>query len=165
MEELAEHIAALQSLAQTQASQSGASAEKAQAFQALVDAAFEAAAATENLASPADYGITQAKLTALRKKMESFQSAQAKRATSSSATKELAKLFTEVDVLLNDRLDGLAVQFKDTQADFYNAYTTARSVVTASGGRSTRSTVVTVAPLVEGGLNFDPTAAIGMAAE
>lgn len=190
VEELAEHIATLQSLAQTQASQSGAAAEKAQTFQVLVDAAFETAAATracavassnrelakrvdysrsdvgkgrdtevvarcqdilsaatENVASLADYGITQANLPELKKKIENFQSVQAKprqsRATSSSATKEIAKLFTQVDELLNERLDGLAVQFKDTQAAFYNAYTTARFIVTASGGRSAKSTAVT----------------------
>lgn len=190
VEELEEHIASIQALAQTQTSQSGAAAEKAQAFQVLVDAAFETAAATracaaassnrdlarrvdysrsnvgkgrdtevvarcqdilaaatENLASLADYGITQAKLTALKKKIEGFQALQPKprqgRAHSSSATKEIAKLFKQVDELLNDRLDGLAFQFKDTQAAFYNAYTTARSIVTASGGRSAKSTTVT----------------------
>lgn len=190
VEELEEHIATLQSLAQAQSSQNGAAAEKAQAFQVLVDAAFETAAATracavassnrelarrvdfsrsdvgkgrdtevvarcqdilaaatENLASLADYGITQAKLTNLKKKIEAFQAVQPKprkgRAASSSATKELAKLFKEVDELLNERLDGLAVQFKDSQAAFYNEYTTARSVVSAPGGRGGKATDVT----------------------
>lgn len=189
-DELEEHIASIQTLVQTQTSQNGAAAEKAQAFQVLVDAAFETAAATracavassnrelarrvdfsrsdvgkgrdtevvarcqdilaaatENLASLADYGITQAKLTALKKKVEGFQAVQAKprqgRATSSSATKELAKLFREVDELLSERLDALAVQFKDSQAAFYNEYTTVRSIVRTPGGRSSKAAVVT----------------------
>lgn len=189
-EELDEHIASIESLAQTQASQSGAAAEKAQSFQVLVDAAYEVAAATracavassnkelarrvdfsrsdvgkgrntqvvsrcqdilaaatENLAALADYGVTQAKLTALKKKIEGFQAVQVKprqgRATSSSATKELAKLFKEVDELLNERLDALVVQFKDSQPAFFNAYGTARSVVSNPGGRASRDEVVT----------------------
>ncbi len=105
------------------------------------------AAATENVGSLADYGVTQAKLTALKKKIEGFQAVQAKprqgRATSSSATKELAKLFREVDELLNERLDALAVQFKDSQPAFFNAYTTARSVVSAPGGRASKTAAVT----------------------
>ncbi len=192
-EELDDHISTLQSLAQTQTSRNGAAAEKAQAFQVLVDAAFETAAATracavassnrelarrvdfsrsdvgkgrdteviarcqdilaaatEHLDSLGDYGITQAKLTSLKKKIDAFQAVQPKprhgRAMSSSATKELAKLFREVDELLNDRLDGMAFQFKDTQAAFYNEYTAARSVVNAPGGRNTKVAAVTVAP-------------------
>ncbi len=130
-EYLEEHIATLQSIAQTQTSQSGAAAEKA--FQVLVDAAFEVADATENVGSLADYGVPRARLTALKKKIENFQAVQAKprqgRATSSSATKKLAKLFREVDELLSERLDALAVQFQVSQAAFFNAYNTARSVV------------------------------------
>jgi hypothetical protein len=54
------------------------------------------AAATENVGSLGDYGVNAAKLTALKKKLENFQAVLAKprqgRATTSSATKELAKL-------------------------------------------------------------------------
>ena len=105
------------------------------------------AAATDSLGSLADYGVTQAKLTALKKKIDGFQAVQAKprqgRATSSSATKELAKLFKQVDELLNERLDALVVQFKESQPAFFNAYTTAREVVNAPGGRASRDAVVT----------------------
>ena len=104
------------------------------------------AAATENVGSLADYGVPQAKLTTLKKKIEGFQAVQAKprqgRATSSSATKELAKLFREVDELLSERLDALAVQFQVSQAAFFNAYTTARSVVSTPGGRSSKAAAV-----------------------
>ena len=184
-EELGEHISSIQSFAQTQTSQSGASAEKTQAFQVLVDAAYEVAAATracavassnkelakrvdfsrsdvgkgrdtevvarcqdiwtaatQNVGSLGDYGVNQAKLNALKKKIENFQAVQAKprqgKATSSSATKELAKLFRDVDELLNDRLDALAVQFKDSQPAFFNAYNTARAIVDSPGGRTSK---------------------------
>jgi len=189
-EELDEHIVSIQSLAQTQTSQSGASAEKAQSFQVLVDAAYEVAAATracavassnrelarrvdysrsdvgkgrdtevvarcqdilsaatENVESLGDYGVTQTKLNTFKKKIEGFQAVQAKprqgRAQSSSATKQLAELFREVDELLNDRLDGLVVQFKGSQPAFFNAYTTARSIVNNPGGRASKVAVVT----------------------
>ena len=181
--ELDEHIVSIQGLAQTQTSQSGASAEKAQTFQVLVDAAYEVAAATracavasnnkelarrvdfsrsdvgngrdtevvarcqdiwsaaaENVGSLGDYGVNQAKLNALKKKIENFQAVQAKprqgQATSSSATKGLAKLFKEVDELLNDRLDALAVQFKESHPAFFNAYNTARVIVDSPGSRA-----------------------------
>ena len=108
------------------------------------------AAATENVGSLGDYGVTQAKLTSLKKKIEGFQAVQAKprqgRAHSSSATKELAKLFREVDELLNERLDALVVQFKDSQPAFFNAYTTARSVVSNPSGRASKDVVVTPIP-------------------
>lgn len=180
-EELDEIIVAIQGNAQTQTSQNGAAAEKAQAFQVLVDAAYEVAAATracavasnnkelakrvdfsrsdvgkgrdtsvvarcqdiwtaatENVGSLGNYGVTSAKLNALKKKIEDFQSVQAKprqgKATSSSATKELSKLFRRADELLNDQLDGLAVQFKGTQPAFYNAYKTARVIVDTPAG-------------------------------
>ena len=184
-EELAERIAIIQGLAQTQTSQNAAAAEKAQTFQVLVDAAYEVAAATracavassnkelarrvefsrsdvgkgrdtegvarcqdiwsaatENVGSFGDCGVNQAKLNALKKKVENFQAVQAKprqgRATSSSATKELAKFFKEVDELLNDRLDALAVQFTESKPALWNAHNTARVIVDSPGGRASK---------------------------
>jgi|SRR5882672_7143311 len=183
--ELEESIASIQGFVQTQISQNGAAAEKAQSFQVLVDAAYEVAAATracavassnkelarrvdfsrsdvgkgrdtevlarcqdiwsaatQNVGSLGDYGVNQAKLNAFKKKVENFQAVQAKprqgRAMSSSATKQLAKFFRQVDELLNDRLDALAVQFKDSQPAFFNAYKTARVIVDSSGGRASK---------------------------
>jgi hypothetical protein len=43
-----------------------------------------------------------------------------------------------VDELLNDRLDALAVQFKESQPAFFNAYTAARAVVSHPGGRASK---------------------------
>ena len=53
------------------------------------------------------------------------------------------RLFKQVDELLNERLDALVVQFKDSQPAFFNAYTTAREVVNAPGGRASKDAVVT----------------------
>jgi len=97
-------------------------------------------AATAHIDSLADYGVNQAKLNALKKKIETFDGLQARPrqviATSSAATKTLPKLFGKVDVVLGKRLDGLIVQFKDSAPDFYNAYRSARSIVDNPGGRN-----------------------------
>jgi hypothetical protein len=89
-----------------------------------------------------DYGITPAKLTALKKKTDAFQSVQVKprqgRATSSAATKALPELFALADAVLNDRLDGLMIQFKDSQPTLFHEYTSARIIVDLPGGRASK---------------------------
>jgi hypothetical protein len=45
-------------------------------------------------------------------------------------------LFKQVDELLTERLDALAVQFKDSQPAFFNAYNSARRIVESAGSRS-----------------------------
>jgi hypothetical protein len=105
--------------------------------QSIHDAA--AAAGT----SLTDYGITPAKLTAFQNKIDAFASAKAKprqdTTTSSAATKSLRELFAQADTLLNDRLDGLAFQFKDSQPSFYNEYTSARIIVDRPGGHGSKA--------------------------
>ena len=95
-------------------------------------------AATANLASLADYGVTAAKLSALKKKTDTFEGLQPKPrqriAKRKSATQTLPQRFTTADVILGDRLDKLALQFKDTASDFYNEYHAARSIVDNPGG-------------------------------
>jgi len=97
------------------------------------------AAATAQLADLADYGITAAKLTALKKKIDAFETSLAKPrqqvATSSAATVELAEKFSEADAVLNKCLDKLVYQFKDSVPDLFNEYQTARSIVDLRGGR------------------------------
>ena len=67
--------------------------------------------ATAVLASLADYGVTQAKLNAFSKKIEAFRKAhpapRQRVNSSSSATKQLAELFAELNVLLRKRADRL----------------------------------------------------------
>jgi hypothetical protein len=107
------------------------------------------AAATENLESLGDYGVTAAKLTALKKRIESFQAASTKprqtTAAVSAATKQLEGLFAKVDTVLKGRLDKLAVQFKESQPAFFNEYQAARRIVSA-GARASKVANVVPAP-------------------
>jgi hypothetical protein len=100
------------------------------------------AEATATVASLADYGITAAKLTALKKKTDAFAGLQPKprqeAATGSAATKALPELFALTDRLISERLDGLAFQFKDSEPAFYNEYLVARVVVDCPGGRASK---------------------------
>ena len=102
------------------------------------------AAATANLAKLADYGVSQTKLTALRKKIDAFEASLARPrqqiAESSAATQTLSQQFTAADTILNKRLDKLVYQFKATAPDFFNAYQTARSIVDLRGSRKPNDT-------------------------
>lgn len=106
--------------------------------------------ATALLPSLADYGVTQAKLNVLGKKIEAFRKARpAPRQrvnASSAATKQLAGLFQELSELLRYRADRLLVQFRETAPEFYNEYQSARTVVNPATGSATavQPTVVSV---------------------
>jgi len=108
------------------------------------------AAASEVITSLADYEVTPAKLTAHKKKIDAFDTAQSgprqATASSSAATKELVKLFQQASEILNDRLDGLLVPFKSTQPTFFNEYRSARAIVDIKGSRGNKTTNVIVAP-------------------
>lgn len=102
------------------------------------------AAATAHVADLADYGITAAKLTALKKKIDAFETSISKPrqqvAESSAATVSLAEQFNEADEVLKKCLDKLVYQFKVSAPDFFNEYQTARSIVNIRGGRKTNDT-------------------------
>ncbi len=102
------------------------------------------AAATAQVADLTDYGITAAKLTALKKKIDAFEASLSKPrqqiATSSAATVALAEKFSEVDTVLNKCLDKLVYQFRDSAPDFFNEYQSARSIVDLRGGRKPNDT-------------------------
>jgi hypothetical protein len=104
------------------------------------------AAATAELANLADYGVTQAKLTALKKKMDAFEAVLAKPrqqiATGSAATQSLQGKFNEADAILNKRLDKLVFQFKTSAPDFFTTYQTAHNIVSLRGSRKTNETPV-----------------------
>jgi hypothetical protein len=101
------------------------------------------AVATEYLESLSDYGVTQAKLTALKKKIDTFQNVQPKprqgRTVKSAATQELNQLFKQVDEVLKDCLDRLVVQFTESAPTFVNEYFAARVVVLQPGTRAVES--------------------------
>jgi len=52
----------------------------------------------------------------------------------STATDMLAAEFTRADMILNDRIDGLVEQFKDSGTTFYSDYKKARRIVDTGGG-------------------------------
>lgn len=107
------------------------------------------AAAQANVDSLADYGITQAKLTAFKKKIDAFEALLGKPreaiTTSSAATKHLEVLLDRADMVLGRKLDRLSVQFKETAPEFYDSYQAARAIVD-SGSRKTSKTTPTPAP-------------------
>ena len=97
--------------------------------------------ATAVLDSLADYGVTQARLNALDKKIEAFRKAhptpRLRVNASSAATKQLSKLFPQLAALLRNRVDRLLVQFKESAPEFFNEYRSARVTVRAATGSAT----------------------------
>ncbi len=155
-EELVELILSVNTHAQVQSAPSGVAAAKADALVQLDDAAYEVAggvlsfaeksgdptlagrvqfrrtavmagssnaivvrcqgiidAATENLSSLGDHGVTQAK------------------AAGAAATRQLERLFPEIDRLLEKRIDKLVWQFRESALEIYAKYQVARSIVDA----------------------------------
>jgi hypothetical protein len=103
---------------------------------------------TEYAEQVAEYGVTTADLTNLKKKIDAFQALQPNprraRAGVSSATKELKKVIKEADTLLANKLDKLIVQFKDSESDFYNEYVSARKLVITAGRSAKPENIVAV---------------------
>lgn len=89
--------------------------------------------ANDNLDVLGAFGVTASKLTTLKKRIDDFETSQPRprqdRANSSAATQTLPELFKQTDEILSGCLDGLIVQFQATDADFVNAYQTARKIV------------------------------------
>ncbi len=52
-----------------------------------------------------------------------------------AATTQLDEAFALADTILNDRLDKLALQFEDSNPQFFTAYTNARIIVDSTGGQ------------------------------
>lgn len=103
-------------------------------------------AATEHLASLANHGVTQAKLTTLKQRLKSYDALRVlprqARAASAAATRQLEKLFPEVDRLLSQRIDKLIWQFRAGTPEFYEKYQVARSVVSSATVSSVTETPV-----------------------
>jgi len=97
------------------------------------------AAANENVAGLADYGVTATKLTRLKNKTDAFEGLQPKPrqriAQRRAATDTLVRRFSTADGILSKRLDRLVLQFRDSAPDFFTEYRTARSIVDNPGGR------------------------------
>lgn len=100
--------------------------------------------ATDNQEASAAFGVTAAKLTNLKKRIDEFEAAHPKpragRASTRAATQALPDAFASVDEILNDCLDGLMAQFRDSEAEFFNEYFAARRIVNMPGIRSRKTT-------------------------
>ena len=106
-------------------------------------------AATANLASLANHGVTQAKLNTAKQRLKGYDASrvlprQAK-AASTAATRQLESFFPEVERLLSQRVDKLVWQFRASAAEFYERYQVARAVVSpATQGTGASPAVVPV---------------------
>jgi hypothetical protein len=98
------------------------------------------AAATGVVGDLGDYGITAAKLTAFKKKIDAFDgiktSPRGDIVKRSAANQLLPQLVRTAVNILNDQLDGLMVQFKGVQPNFYEEYFAARAIVDARSAQS-----------------------------
>jgi hypothetical protein len=99
---------------------------------------------SENLDSLSDYNITQAKLTALTKKIAAFEKQVPKPrqgvAKKAAANKAARRFLKQGRDLLNRRIDKLMVQFRETQPELYAEYRTARKIVNSPGAQNDRGT-------------------------
>lgn len=91
------------------------------------------ALAMEHLEDLADYQVTQAKLTALKKKVETFEKSAHKPrlsvARKSAANKAVPRLLRQGQKILARRVDRLMVPFRASAPEFYAEYKTARKIV------------------------------------
>lgn len=94
--------------------------------------------ANANIASLAPYGVTAATLTALQTRIDTYVNAigkpRAEQVKKSTATDLLQAEFARVDMILEDRIDGLMEQFKEPNPTFYSDYQKARIIVDNTGG-------------------------------
>jgi len=95
------------------------------------------ALATQQLANLADNGITTARLTALKKKIEAFEVVQSKPRNrvnkGTAATQALETLFRDASTVLRKRLDKLVTQFTEAAPAFVKEYEAARVIVDIHG--------------------------------
>ena len=103
-------------------------------------------AATEVVDDLGKYGITTAKLTSLKKRIDAYDAAKVaprqNRVNKSAAGALLRKLVRESVSILRDELDGLMVQFQEPAPNFHQEYFAARVVVDGRGARPEESNVV-----------------------
>ena len=102
------------------------------------------AAATANLANLGPFGVTAAKLTALKAKIDAYAASITKPrdavASGSTATKQMSDEFDAADAALNDQMDSLVPQFASANATFVTDYNNARIIVDSGGGKAKAKT-------------------------
>ncbi|MEP6685268.1 MAG: hypothetical protein ABJB22_00700 [Verrucomicrobiota bacterium] len=97
-------------------------------------------AANGKLADLADYGITAATITAFQTRINAYKAGssgpQVAQAQKSTITGLLEQEFTRADIILDERLDKLMLQFKGSGTTFYDDYQNARKVIDSKGGKA-----------------------------
>jgi hypothetical protein len=108
------------------------------------------AVATAQLANLADNGVTAAKLTAFKKKIEAFETVQPKPRNrvnkGSAATRTLEGLFRDAGTVLRKRMDKLVTQFAESSPEFVKEYESARVVVDVRGPAKAKKNTPTPTP-------------------
>lgn len=103
-------------------------------------------AAVETVSSLGEHGITQAKVNALKQRLKAYDSLRGlprqATAAAAAATRQLERLFPKATRLLDNRIDRLVWQFRESQPEFYEKYQVARTIVNAA------TTSTEVAPVV-----------------
>jgi len=109
------------------------------------------AVATENLTALAKYGITAAKLTSFKKRIDAFDKLKVAPRDSVITRRAAGELQEQMvrsaSVILRDKLDRLVVQFKAANPTFYEEYYAARVVVDTRNGSSTDTDAQPTAPV------------------
>jgi len=110
--------------------------------------------------------VTAAKLTALQAAIDGFKAIVSKPrdniVAGATVTQELNDEFAAADETLSEILDGLVVQFKDTNAKFVSDYNNARTIVDASASHASPNqptpapTTTTTKPAAPTGLTTKP---------
>ena len=110
-----------------------------------------AALATTNIAALADYGITQADVTALTALTTQFHSIKTAPRTAvvdrSSQTTTLPDKIASVTSILRNRLDKLLTRFKKSNPEFYAGYLAARVIVDRGGAPAAAKPAPTPKPV------------------
>src|SRR5262245_13060741 len=106
--------------------------------------------ASELVSSLGNYGVTTTRLTAFKRKIDSFEELKSaprqSRVTQSAAAQLIPQLVRSAVSVLRDQLDGLVLQFKSADPSFYEEYFSARVVVDTRGGRSDNTDIAAAAP-------------------
>ena len=87
----------------------------------------------KNIADLGPFGVTASTLSALQTRIDAYRGAigspRVAQVKISTATEQLEAEFARADMLLQDRIDGLMEQFKDSGTTFYSDYKKARRIV------------------------------------
>jgi hypothetical protein len=107
-------------------------------------------AANDNAAALVKYGITNSKLAALKKNIDAFDAVKSAPrqglVTKGAAVQLLPQLVRSAMSVVRDQLDGLTLQFKEANPNFYNEYFGARVIMGNRGGRTTKPANATALP-------------------